>query len=86
MRIFRAPVDASELRTTLIELLRNHSEAAEREKSSLSSRFQEFVGSSERMRRVYDAIRQVASSSINVLIRGESGTWKGTGCAGHCQP
>jgi DNA-binding NtrC family response regulator len=73
---FRAPVDVSELRTTLIELIRNHVEASEREKSLLSSRFQEFVGSSEPMRRVYDAIRQVASSSINVLIRGESGTGK----------
>jgi len=73
---FRAPVDVSELRTTLVELLRNHTEMAEREQSLLSSRFQEFVGSSEPMRRAYDAIRQVAASSINVLIRGESGSGK----------
>ena len=28
------------------------------------------------MRRVYDAIQQIAESNINVIIRGESGTGK----------
>ncbi len=73
---FRAPVDVVELRTTLVELLRTHAERAERERTLLSGRFQEFVGSSGPMRRAYDAIRQVAGSNINVLIRGESGTGK----------
>jgi transcriptional regulator with PAS, ATPase and Fis domain len=41
-----------------------------------SSRFQDFIGASEPMRLVYDAIQQIAASNINVLIRGESGTGK----------
>lgn len=49
--------------------------------SSLSSTnesdgFQDFMGASEPMRLVYDAIRQVADRDVNVLIRGESGTGK----------
>ena len=47
-----------------------------RQQSLESSRFQDFVGASEPMRLVYDAIQQVAGSNINVLIRGESGTGK----------
>src|ERR1700674_4809181 len=41
-----------------------------------TSRFQDFIGASEPMRMVYDAIQQVADSSINGLVRGESGTGK----------
>jgi transcriptional regulator with PAS, ATPase and Fis domain len=40
------------------------------------SKFQDLVGASEPMRRVYDAISQVANSRINVIVRGESGTGK----------
>jgi transcriptional regulator with PAS, ATPase and Fis domain len=40
------------------------------------SKFQDLVGASEAMRRVYDAISQVADSRINVIVRGESGTGK----------
>ena len=77
---FRNPVDVAELRMTLTETLRRHSEEAERsrmvQRSLEASRFQDFVGASESMRLVYDAIQQVAGSNINVLIRGESGTGK----------
>ena len=73
---FRSPVDVGELRTVLVELLRYRAEAAKRNRILESSRFQDFVGSSEPMRLVYDAIQQVAGSNINVLIRGESGTGK----------
>jgi DNA-binding NtrC family response regulator len=73
---FRSPVDVVELRTVLVELLRYRAEAAMRNQILESSRFQDFVGSSEPMRLVYDAIQQVAGSNINVLIRGESGTGK----------
>jgi DNA-binding NtrC family response regulator len=77
---FRNPVDMAELRMTLTETLRRRTEEAERsrmlQRSLESSRFQEFVGASEPMRLVYDAIQQVAGSDINVLIRGESGTGK----------
>jgi len=73
---FRAPVDVSELRTTLVEALRIRSEMARLNQILEASRFQDFVGSSEPMRNAYDAIRQVAGSNVNVLIRGESGTGK----------
>ena len=73
---FRAPVDVGELRTALVELLRVRAEMAMRNQALESSRFEDFVGSSEPMRHVYDAIRQVAGSNVNVLIRGESGTGK----------
>jgi len=77
---FRNPVDVAELRTTLAETLRRREEESERERmrqqSLESSRFQDFIGASEPMRRVYDAIQQVADSKINVLVRGESGTGK----------
>jgi DNA-binding NtrC family response regulator len=77
---FRSPVDISELRLSLADLLRTRSEEASRQairrQAQESSRFQEFIGVSDPMRTVYDAIQQVAGSSVNVLIRGESGTGK----------
>src|ERR1700761_1581938 len=66
---FHSPIDVSELRLELRTTLEARV-ALER------SKFQELVGSSEPMRRVYDAISQVADSRINVLVRGESGTGK----------
>lgn len=38
--------------------------------------FQEMIGGSDEMRRVYSAISQVANSRIAVIVRGESGTGK----------
>src|SRR3984957_2356317 len=77
---FRSPVDLSEVRLTLIEALRLREEAEIRKalqrQASEANRFQDFIGASEPMRRIYDAIQQVADSRINVLIRGESGTGK----------
>jgi DNA-binding NtrC family response regulator len=77
---FRSPVDLAELRLALIDAVRRRTEDAERVRSRRhaleSSRFQDFIGASEPMRLVYDAIQQIAQSNINVLIRGESGTGK----------
>lgn len=77
---FRSPVDVPELRMTLLETVRRRAEEADRARSRQqlleASRFQDFVGASESMRLVYDAIQQIAASNINVLIRGESGTGK----------
>ncbi|MGA9585484.1 MAG: sigma-54 dependent transcriptional regulator, partial [Terracidiphilus sp.] len=77
---FRSPVDVAELRMTLLDAIRRRSEDAERKRSRQqaleTSRFQDFIGTSEPMRLVYDAIQQIAASNINVLIRGESGTGK----------
>jgi transcriptional regulator with GAF, ATPase, and Fis domain len=50
------------------------------------SKLQDLVGPSEAMRRVYDAISQVADSRINVIVRGESGTGKRIGGARHRCP
>jgi transcriptional regulator with PAS, ATPase and Fis domain len=46
------------------------------EQAERASVFQEMVGGSVAMQRVYDAITQVADSRINVIVRGESGTGK----------
>jgi DNA-binding NtrC family response regulator len=77
---FRSPVDLAELRLTVIEAVRESTEEQTRREHHVqaieSSRFQDFIGASEAMRLVYDAIQQVADSNINVLIRGESGTGK----------
>jgi DNA-binding NtrC family response regulator len=77
---FRNPVDVAGLRVALIDTVRRRAEAAEHKRSRQhvleSSRFQDFIGASEPMRLVYDAIQQIAASNINVLIRGESGTGK----------
>ncbi|HEX7730052.1 MAG TPA: sigma-54 dependent transcriptional regulator [Terracidiphilus sp.] len=77
---FRSPVDIAELRLALVEALEAKQDelarASMRKQALEASRFQDFVGSSEPMRAVYDAIQQVAASHINVLVRGESGTGK----------
>jgi len=77
---FRTPVDVAEVRTAIVEGVRRRGEQADRERSRKqvleASRFEDFIGASESIRRVYDAIQQIAKSNINVLIRGESGTGK----------
>lgn len=77
---FRSPVDIAEVRLALVETIETRREkiarATMRKHALEASRFQDFVGGSEAMRTVYDAIQQVADSNINVLIRGESGTGK----------
>jgi len=77
---FRNPVNVPELRSILIDTIRKRAEETERETVRQqvleASRFQDFIGASEPMRLVYDAIQQIAASNINVLIRGESGTGK----------
>src|SRR6201996_2689499 len=77
---FRSPIDLSELRLELKTTLEAREEQRERARMQQQvlerSKFQDLVGASEPMRRVYDAISQVADSRINVLVRGESGTGK----------
>ncbi len=77
---FRRPVDIAELRLALADTYHRRKEDTARKEMRRqaleSSRFQDFVGASEPMRLVYDAIQQVAGSNVNVLIRGESGTGK----------
>jgi DNA-binding NtrC family response regulator len=77
---FRSPIDLSELRLVLKTTLEERMEEMERARMQQQvlerSKFQDLVGASEAMRRVYDAISQVADSRINVIVRGESGTGK----------
>jgi DNA-binding NtrC family response regulator len=77
---FHSPIDLSELRLVLKTTLENRIEETERARMQQQvlerSKFQDLVGASEAMRRVYDAISQVADSRINVIVRGESGTGK----------
>jgi DNA-binding NtrC family response regulator len=77
---FHSPVDLSELRMVLKTTLEARIEEMERARMQQQvlerSKFQDLVGASEAMRRVYDAISQVADSRINVIVRGESGTGK----------
>src|SRR3984957_16089295 len=77
---FHSPIDPSELRLVLKTTLEARVEETERTRMQQQvlerSKFQDLVGASEAMRRVYDAISQVADSRINVIVRGESGTGK----------
>lgn len=77
---FRNPVDVPELRMAMLDSLRRRVEESDRARSRQqvleASSFQDFIGASEPMRLIYDAIQQIAASNINVLIRGESGTGK----------
>jgi DNA-binding NtrC family response regulator len=77
---FHSPIDPSELRLVLKTTLETRLEEMERARMQQQvlerSKFQDLVGASEAMRRVYDAISQVADSRINVIVRGESGTGK----------
>jgi DNA-binding NtrC family response regulator len=77
---FHSPIDPSELRQVLKTTLEDRIEETERARMQQQvlerSKFQDLVGASEAMRRVYDAISQVADSRINVIVRGESGTGK----------
>jgi DNA-binding NtrC family response regulator len=77
---FHSPVDPSELRLVLKTTLKERIEEMERARMQQQvlerSKFHDLVGASEAMRRVYDAISQVADSRINVIVRGESGTGK----------
>lgn len=77
---FVAPIDFNELRLVLERSLEKRSIEIEnrRLRHQLVSKYSlgDLIGSSEPMRRVYDAIHRVAGSNTTVIIRGESGTGK----------
>ncbi|HHL71481.1 MAG TPA: sigma-54-dependent Fis family transcriptional regulator [Bacteroidetes bacterium] len=74
------PLDLDELFVILhkaiseLSLLRENEELKDRLRSSF--RFENIIGRSEPMQRVFKTIRKVAQSDATVLIRGESGTGK----------
>ncbi|MEM1126651.1 MAG: sigma-54 dependent transcriptional regulator [Bacteroidota bacterium] len=66
---------ARQLRASRVEAEQLRSRQAHLQ-ASLDQPFQEFVGQSEAMRRVFETIRKVAPTDANVLILGENGTGK----------
>jgi len=77
---FVAPIDFEEVRGVLNRVLENRAlkiECQRRQGDQIEREsFCELIGSSEPMRRVYEAIKRVSESTSTVLIRGESGTGK----------
>ena len=77
---FPVPLDLTELdlvlRTTIENQMAGFRDKKIDEQLLGDSYFQEMIGGSDEMRRVYNGISQVAESRINVIIRGESGTGK----------
>lgn len=77
---FVAPVDLEEMRIVMQRALEKRSLEIENRRASeqITGRyaFNDIIGRSEPMLRVYDAIVRVARSDTSVVIRGESGTGK----------
>jgi DNA-binding NtrC family response regulator len=77
---FVAPVDFEDVQSILHHALEERSSEIEnrrlREEARGRNSFCQFIGGSDPMRLVYDAIGRVAESNVNVLVRGESGTGK----------
>lgn len=77
---FSKPIDVDALKVVIDRALHLHQLEAENRhlKGSLSEAesYEDIIGSSEAIHRVFDFIRTVASSDYTVLITGESGTGK----------
>lgn len=74
------PVDLSVLQASLERLLRQRRTRQEadllKRQLELPRQFDDFVGSSRTMKQVFTMIEQVASTDVDVLILGETGTGK----------
>jgi two-component system response regulator HydG len=74
------PVDSEALTLALERAIEHHALRQEvrrlRRAVDASSRFEDLVGQSEAMRKVYDLLARVADADASVLITGESGTGK----------
>ncbi len=77
---FRKPFDFTELKLIMRRALEKQSMEREnvrlREELEQKYSFENMIGSSPAIQRVYEAIRRVAQSNTTVIIRGESGTGK----------
>jgi DNA-binding NtrC family response regulator len=77
---FRLPLDFDALdlvlRTSIENQMAEYRDKEVDEQLLGDSYFQEMIGGSDEMRRVYNAVSQVADSRISVMVRGESGTGK----------
>ncbi len=74
------PVEMELLAVVMDRAIRHHNLQEEvrrlSNKPAPTDRFEEIIGSSPSMQRVFDQIRKIAPTSANVLITGESGTGK----------
>jgi DNA-binding NtrC family response regulator len=77
---FRKPVELAELKMIIRRTLEKQRIEREnrqlREKLRQQASFEEILGNSEAMKRVFDSIRRVAGGDTTVILRGESGTGK----------
>ena len=77
---FRKPFDFTELKLIMRRALEKQTMEREnarlREELEQKYSFENMIGASPSMQRVFDAIRRVAQSNTTVIIRGESGTGK----------
>jgi DNA-binding NtrC family response regulator len=87
---FIAPINFEEVRIVLGRVLEKRAveiEYRNRHQEDLGQQnCGDLIGTSEPMRRVYDAIRRVSDSGSTVLIRGGKRNREGTGGAGDCFP
>jgi two-component system repressor protein LuxO len=74
------PLDEARLLATMAKAVEHHQLLTERENTSgpggVSGHFEGIVGASPQMRTTYGIIRNVAPTTVTVLISGESGTGK----------
>jgi DNA-binding NtrC family response regulator len=74
------PLDRNRLPVVIEKALERHYLSAEnerlRDRLEARTRFEELVGESEPMRRIYRMVEMVAASEVTVLLTGESGTGK----------
>ena len=74
------PIDRERFPLVVEKALERHALAFEnkqlRDRLATSARFDQLVGESEPMQRVYDLVEMVADNDVTVLLTGESGTGK----------
>ena len=78
------PIDRDRFPLAVEKALERHALAVEnkqlKDRLETRTRFDQMVGDSEPMQRVYNLVEMVADSDVTVLLTGESGTGKGTRC------
>lgn len=74
---YAKPIELDELRVILKRAVNiRQLEQLQPGRAAARSRYHRLVGESESMRRVYELVQKVASTTVNVLVLGENGTGK----------